>query len=407
MKNVMLCIFLSLFLFSCTNNKKVDLTLLSYKPEYTEVFNKTIEMFKLKNKNVDIKIEEVRNDAISIFEAKLLAGEASDIIMFPSYDVLYKNIEKGYFTDIADAEFKKNISPKFLDGISYDGKLYGFPLNLSVFGVQYNKDIFEKYKINVPNNDKSLIYVCETLEKNGITPFASSIKDAWTLGFLFACGHSSIIGNNNKLWFDSMNSGLGSFRGEKMKYIFDFFDVYKRFSGKNGLEKTYTMQIEDFAKGNAAMMIQNIQSYNMIENLSPQLRVGLFALPFTGEPDETKLFADVENVLVINSRIKSEKKKIALDFLNFLSTDECQNILVKQCKIASSFNVLIKAELPQFHQDILNYTAVNKITLWNFTKWSKGVFELSKGYFHDYLTGRKSRSEITDSLDDSWREGIE
>lgn len=403
MKRVFLLLALVFVFSGCFSSRKVDLTIYSYKPEYTLTLEKIIESFKTNNKNINIKIEEVRNDAISVLDAALLRGDAPEIVMVPSYSVLNKYVEKGYLLDISNELFKERISASLLTGISYEDKLFGFPLDLSLFGVVYNRDVFDRNNVAIPGNKDRLLNICESLEKNGVKPFAASVKDFWTLGFIFAMGHSTIIGGNNKTWIDSMNSGIGSFKGERIKYVFDAFDTFKRYSGRNVLESTYVSQITEFTKGNASMMIQNLQSYNMVKSLTPDVNYGFFPLPFTENKEDTKVFCDVDNVLALNSKIDRYKKRSALLFLDYLSQDQQQKMLITQCNIASPFNISDRTDLDNFHQDLQDYIASDKITLWTFSEWTVAVFETSKSLLYDYLAGKRSRSEVIDTLDEVWR----
>ena len=43
--------------------------------------------------------------------------------------------------------------PKALESLSYDGKLYAIPRDVSNLVIYYNKDLFDKYKVTYPNKN--------------------------------------------------------------------------------------------------------------------------------------------------------------------------------------------------------------------------------------------------------------
>jgi raffinose/stachyose/melibiose transport system substrate-binding protein len=62
-----------------------------------------------------------------------------------------------------------------------DKKVYGVPLEMSTFQIYYNKDIFSKYNLQPPTTWDQMISAANTLQSNGVTPFAAAGKDTWLL----------------------------------------------------------------------------------------------------------------------------------------------------------------------------------------------------------------------------------
>ena len=69
------------------------------------------------------------------------------------------------------AEADKLVPEGLKDNYTIEDKQYGVPLNVAYWAMYYNKSIFEKYKLEVPKTWDDLVKVCETLLKNGVTPF--------------------------------------------------------------------------------------------------------------------------------------------------------------------------------------------------------------------------------------------
>lgn len=60
-----------------------------------------------------------------------------------------------------------------------DGKVYGFPYSIEYWPVWYNKRLFERLNIKVPETWPEFIRACEVLKANSITPVLSSLQHKW------------------------------------------------------------------------------------------------------------------------------------------------------------------------------------------------------------------------------------
>ena len=64
--------------------------------------------------------------------------------------------------------------------------VYAVPYqNVSLAGIFYNKEMFEKYGLSEPKTLADLENICKTLKDNGITPFALANGSKWTGSMYF------------------------------------------------------------------------------------------------------------------------------------------------------------------------------------------------------------------------------
>lgn len=75
-------------------------------------------------------------------------------------------------TDLwAQAEANGDVPAGLIDNYTYDGKQYCVPLNVAYWVVYYNKAVFDKYNLTVPETWDDLMTIADTLVKNGEVPF--------------------------------------------------------------------------------------------------------------------------------------------------------------------------------------------------------------------------------------------
>ena len=82
-------------------------------------------------------------------------------------------------------------------------------------GIYYNKDLFEKYNIEVPKTLEDLEKACDTFLENGITPFTLANSTKWTGSMYFQCLAARKGGLEP---FQKAADGTGSFEDESFEW---------------------------------------------------------------------------------------------------------------------------------------------------------------------------------------------
>lgn len=73
---------------------------------------------------------------------------------------------------------KEGVNPSLADAFTIDGKVYAAPFSVLYNGILYNKHIFDKYNLEVPETWDDFIKVCDTLKANKIDPIGLK-NDPW------------------------------------------------------------------------------------------------------------------------------------------------------------------------------------------------------------------------------------
>ncbi len=95
-------------------------------------------------------------------------------------------VQAGYAADVSSLwdENKSAYDSNLRKAFTFNGKTYGAPLYFGYWATLYSIPTFKKYSLNPPTTWNDLVSICDTLKKNGVTPFAATIQGVWP-GFIY------------------------------------------------------------------------------------------------------------------------------------------------------------------------------------------------------------------------------
>ena len=135
--------------------------------------------------HVKIESDTAENEAYKMkLKAAIAANETPDIFYTWGHGFIKPFVEAGkvealddYLTD----DFKSHLGPSTLTGFQFDEKTYALTTDQSVACMFYNKEMFEKLNLEVPETFDDFLTVCQTFLDNGITPLTVGGKEPWTI----------------------------------------------------------------------------------------------------------------------------------------------------------------------------------------------------------------------------------
>lgn len=389
------------------NNKKITLHLFHYKQEIVNEMEEMASAFHNLYPNITIETETIPNDAQTVLKTRLFGGEAPDIMMLQSYSTIEEYAKEGFLADLTNEAFMGNIVNAAKKSVTYNGKNYALPLDMAGIGVVYNKDLFAKLGLSVPETYSELKNVCKVLSDNGYTPFALSIRESWPLGHFISMAHTVSIGDKLDSWVSAMNNGTGSFASEEMSKMFEVFDFFKANGGDNAMEMDYNSSLNNFASGNYGMMVQGLWAYGAAIKLNPTLNAGFFPFPFTDDPAQTNLYVDTDSTLAISATAPKENQEAAKLFFDFLTSEEGVQLVVEKFKLLPTVKNADVSGMQAPFQDLMKYVGSGKTIPWAFCMWPSTVFENSKNGLQEYYSEQKTKDELLQYLDDEWKKTLE
>lgn len=381
------------------NGEKVTLRWLQYQVEYADQVKKMAEAYEKEHPNVTIEVEVIGDTYYDILKTKASSGDMPDVFMTAGYNEI--EAYKDYITDLSDQPFVANITDAAKACVSMDGKVVGLPVQMSGNGIVYNKKIFEQYNLEIPKTVSELEHVCQVLKENGVTPFANQFKDDWLLGQFLNYGFANV--ENPTKFIEDLKTGNAKIADtEEMKNILKVLDIMLRYGQNKPLDAGWNEAATMFAQGKQAMVFEGIWAYDTIASITPDMQVGLFALPTTEDPAQTKLAADVNGVWHVSK--SSKHPDVAKDVLNWIvSSDAGKNFLSKECQVIPAMKGMEFEGSNPLSKDTAQYIKDEDTCIWSWPLWPDGYYNESGRKLQEYIADDSvSEQDTLNALDALW-----
>jgi raffinose/stachyose/melibiose transport system substrate-binding protein len=307
------------------SNKQVTLRYSSYLLDTAQsgkAYYAAIKQFETENPNIKIETDFIQNANYTAgIKTRLLGSEKMDIFdtwspsLFAEFNALGDNI----YLDLTGSAFLKDFIPAALDPVTINGKVYGAPEVMHSDGLLYNKTLFEKLGLKVPQTWDEFIALCEALKKKGIIPVAMD-SEWWVPQFFWG----SIMSNNgaDSAWTKKLESGEVQISDpifvdaiKKQKELVDKVYVPKEWTGMK-----HEQSKDLLGQGKAAMIITGTWDIPSIMERNPDIDVDFMMVPGN---KKTVPNINIGTYRVINSNTEyPEEAKKFVAFMNGKANQE-------------------------------------------------------------------------------------
>lgn len=390
------------------SKNKIIIHILQGKLEIADQLKALTDQYTREHPNVIFKIETVGfgADSEGALKAEFASGKPPDIFTSEGYQNAY--IWKDQLEDLSDQPWVKDAYPEALQPMTIDGKVLGQPINLEGYGFIYNKALFKKARITkLPKTFTELEATAKKLKSAGITPFSIAYAERWVLGNHGLNVPFSYAQTENPNFIPGLNSGATKITGNQ--YFDDYFkllDLTIKYGNQNPLTTDYNTELNQFAKGQTAMMQQGNWVQPILDKLNPNMDVGFIPMPLNSNTNQTdQLMVGVPSNWVIYNKAPESHKKYAKDFLNWMvSSKEGQTALTKDFKYIPAFqNIEAEPEdIGPLGADLEQYIKAGKTYSWQFMKYPDGAGQAFGAALQAYIAGQKSKDETEKALDAIW-----
>lgn len=362
-------IALAIGLGGCSANPGNEVTTLNffqYKGEALEDFNTIIDQFEAENPDIRVVQNQIA-DSETALRTLLVKDRAPDVITLNANASFGQLARAGVFYDFADEPVLDTINPAVQEILAdlgtAEGEVNGLGYVNNANGIIYNRAIFDEQGIEVPETWDELIAVCEQLQAAGVTPFAGTLAESWTVmpSWNAIGAYSAQDGffdemrdEGDRVGADSAVSFEKNFQDtmEKQAQLYGYAqDGYRGASYDDGSAL--------FANGEAAMLMQGIWALSPVKNINPDIDAAIFPYPVPENPDDRLLVSGVD--VVVTMAKDSPRQKEATRFIDFLfRPDVIEQFAASQTMIPSVEGAAL-SEDPAL-QSVKPYFDAGKIT---------------------------------------------
>lgn len=341
-----------------------------------------------------IEIIQYDKDKINAQMAKAFNGEIEMPDIFVSYGGT--NIDAfnpvDNFYDFSDASWVNDLTNTSINQTVYNGKIIGLPLwEASISGTIYNKDIFEKYNIEVPKTQQEFMDVCEILLQQGITPLYLPAKEISMLLYQFPLDtlveNSDILKklNTNEIGYQDIEGFSDIVKWYKTMADKGYFGNDYMNNDWNGMSPA--LESEKYA------MLLGWDTWLYSDYKGDASNFGLMPA-FMGVPDQGTFEGPNLNLFMVNKN--SKEIDLALDFITFLSDPYNYNVIFEGISTAPVFkNQVNSISTPQYLE---NERLIEK-NYHNSIAWLriKGFSQMDASCILEYM--QSQRMSIDDCLE--------
>lgn len=122
-------------------------------------------------------------------------------------DTILATGSEGRLMDLSGLDCVNNLRDIVKTANTIDGKLVAIPQEIVAYGLFVNKDMFDRYKLKLPNTPEEFLECCRVFKENGIeTPIGANRW--WLENFVFAQGYADLYnGGSTEAEIKALNKG--------------------------------------------------------------------------------------------------------------------------------------------------------------------------------------------------------
>jgi raffinose/stachyose/melibiose transport system substrate-binding protein len=305
-------------LSGCGTSGKKTLEVFSTKPESINTLKELAEQFaKEKNDGTVVTVVSPA-DAGTVLRARLAKNDIPDVIMMGGDSNYTEFASSGVLLDLTDTQLINNVQENYLKMI-YDinadksKKAFAIPYATNASGVLYNKALFRKAGVSIPETWTEFMDVIAKLKKAGIQPFELTFLDSWTC---LPPWNSMAPVIAPASFTEDRRNGKTTFAATHREVLEKYLTILKNSQGSDFMGTSYDDGNKKFAQGGAAMMINGNWAISEFIKNNPDIEVDLFAFPSTDNPSKNTLTSGIDVCIAIAA--KSKQSELAKEFASFL-----------------------------------------------------------------------------------------
>lgn len=307
----------------------------------------------------------------SLLRMKIAAGEVPDLIIGKAQDV--RAFQPTGILAALEPELSAHVQELGLEQVTIDGQVYGLPYNMLYQGVLYNKNIFYRYGLSVPDTLQELHDAVVELERVGITPFGTHFQEVWYTGNVLMQFAANEVFSVDPDWGDRFRQERASYGGDLgWAHCYDQLAYVYEHSWPDALSIAQHEADRRFANEECAMYLTGSWSIQTLLTTAPQRKLGIF--PYPNSAGDAKLLFEPNITFMCGSQ--SPQKALVERLLAALLMDQELGQRVFQFTQTDSLLVDIESDTLQIIREsidehksqdrMLDVTVGNRQLVWQY-----------------------------------------
>lgn len=367
-----------------------SIRLLNGKPEIDSQLQDLAAKYK-EETGAEVVIETIGGDTNASDELKKMyqADNMPDIFVIEANQAANWD---GMLADLSGEAWTEDTDYELVD--SNMGTI-GFPYTVEATALAYNADLLEAAGVDPasltsPDAWKS---ACETLDSKkdelGITAVFGWCAEPANLGWssgthVFAQYLDSGLKQDDTTYIDMLNDG-GKIDDARMKAFAEFVGMMNQYSDPALLiDGTYDNQVAGFASGKYVFVTQGNWINGSVTSASDYSGFKMGFAPYAFEDGYDTIIAGPPSYWTVYSDGNVDAAKA---FLQWVSDDSAQDILVNEAGLISPFNDCQYAAADPFYDSIKSYMDAGKTSGWHTMLKKDGLQNETCQVFADYAKG--------------------
>ena len=289
-------------------------------PALVEAYNTQSEKFELVYENALEGLAGM-TDATQKQRLALETGNAPDIGCCNAGSHLQSIVESGKVLDLTtfyeEYGWFDKLPKKFVEACTIDGKIYAVPLSIDGVGMYYNKDIFEKLGLSVPQTWAEFENILTAVKDAGYYANALGLAAGWPsayqasqYGYIAAGSEYLACMKGEKSWLESENTKLA---------LEKYATIGREYSNPDVVAIDQDQANELFYAGMTAMTLNGSAFINVIKAADPDFEVGFFVVPPINPQSDITAFGGEGDTMFVYSEGNIEG---AIDYINWWLSED-------------------------------------------------------------------------------------
>jgi raffinose/stachyose/melibiose transport system substrate-binding protein len=305
----------------------------------------------------------------------------------------------GLLVDMSDQAWASDTDSAY---VSEEYGTIGFPYTVEAIGLAYNADILEQAGVDPASitGPESMKAAFETIDSQkdalGLTAVIGYCAEAtnlyWSTGnHVFGNYLDAGLDRDDTTYIDMLNNG-GQLDTDRFTDFANMVALFNQYSDPALLVSgTYDQQILNFSSGKYAFVTQGswIGATMTSDDADAYASAGNFTvgmIPYAFEEGIDTILTNSPSWWAVYKN--SDNVDAALDFLQWLTTDEAQEVLVMEAGFVSPFTSCTYVATDPFAQTMTDYISAGKTSGWHWLGQKEGLAQNAIGQvFADFAAG--------------------